>query len=240
MDKPRAQSTAPFLDKPASSLSVRNALLEFWAAYPAASGDRSGILRPDNPIRIFLTGARQLGIELARDSDVRTSTVLVSAVIVTLGALGALRAFGVVDRHEFDLDAEWVLAAYFSCGLLCAAAGLAFLIGNTVVDGGIGREWRQPGPMDRGQSRIWWRLIGCFFVFMAIDELVSVHERVESVTGVDWQQLYLPIVFLGGVAWLFYGLEAVATARRLCFVRLRRGTVVSFTDSGGHSMEWLR
>jgi hypothetical protein len=38
---------------------------------------------------------------------------------------------------------------------------------------------------------------------MGIDELTSIHERLEKLSGADWQTIYLPIVILAAPAWLF-------------------------------------
>ena len=37
---------------------------------------------------------------------------------------------------------------------------------------------------------------------MGADEFAYLHERAETRTGVDWQLLYLPVVAVGGLAWL--------------------------------------
>jgi hypothetical protein len=47
-----------------------------------------------------------------------------------------------------------------------------------------------------------WLGIGAFLAFMGFDELLMIHERLEFHTGVDWQLLYVPVVAVGGVAYL--------------------------------------
>lgn len=37
---------------------------------------------------------------------------------------------------------------------------------------------------------------------MGIDELATIHERLQDWAGVDWQLLYLPVIALGAAFWL--------------------------------------
>jgi hypothetical protein len=45
-------------------------------------------------------------------------------------------------------------------------------------------------------------VLGALLAFMGLDEIATVHERLESATGVDWVKLYLPLMALGGLAAL--------------------------------------
>jgi hypothetical protein len=101
-----------------------------------------------------------------------------ATVIVVVVALGILHERGVVGR-QFDLDAEFEIPAYVSSLLLVAAAVLCWASGTT-------------------PARI---ALSAFFLFMAADELLSFHERLEALTGLDWQTIYIPVVIVGGVAW---------------------------------------
>jgi hypothetical protein len=49
--------------------------------------------------------------------------------------------------------------------------------------------------------------LALFLAFFSLDELLSVHERLESYTGVDWQKLYLPVGALGALIGLGVLLE---------------------------------
>ncbi len=195
-------------------------------------------LRSDNPVRIFLVGAQRLVTELACGSNVRVVTYLVSAAIALFGTLGSLHAFGFVNVHPFDLDGEWRFPPYFSGGLLFAAAALAFMAGDAGLEGGNGQGWlRHLGwLMDRGQSRTWWRLMGLFFAFMATDELVAIHERLDAATGVDWQELYLPIAFLGGLAWLFTAWRL--WRHRVGYLLYGAGAVAWFLSQVLEAIQW--
>jgi uncharacterized membrane protein YhaH (DUF805 family) len=102
--------------------------------------------------------------------------------------MGALQFRG-YNQPAFDLDAElsWQVSipALFSAGLLFAAAMLA-----------LARARQIPDARRRG-----WVAIGAFLTFMGIDEMVEIHERLERVTEIDWQTLYVPIALIGAVAW---------------------------------------
>jgi hypothetical protein len=101
-----------------------------------------------------------------------------ATLIVVVVALGILHERGVVG-HEFDLDAEFEIPAYVSSVLLVAAAVLCWASGTT-------------------PARI---ALSAFFLFMAADELLGFHERLEALTAVDWQTLYIPVVIIGAAAW---------------------------------------
>lgn len=80
------------------------------------------------------------------------------------------------------------LASVFSSGLLFATAALALLLGEV-------------GFCNTGEP-IWWRFVGFFFTFMGLDEILCFHERLEKLTGIDWQVLYSPVVLIGGIGGL--------------------------------------
>jgi hypothetical protein len=120
----------------------------------------------------------------------RQLAAAMAAVVTVLVALGALFEFTGEPGH-FQLRGEiqegfyipvlvsW--AILFTAGL---AAGLRALWGLTRIE------------------RLAWLGVAGLFVLMAFDELLMIHERVESHTGVDWQLLYLPVFAAGGLAWL--------------------------------------
>lgn len=113
----------------------------------------------------------------------RAVLVVGFGVVAALGFLGALTAHHDVHSRWFDLDGEYNLPALWSSVLLLAAGGLAALVA------------RRPG----------WRVVaglGLLFGFMGFDEAVAIHERLEALTGIDWEVLYAPVVAVGAVAWL--------------------------------------
>jgi hypothetical protein len=102
--------------------------------------------------------------------------VLLGATIATFGIV-----YGAPTRAFEGLDAEWTPAAYFSGGVLFAAALLVHLYAQRTAQHrlllGVG-------------------LAGLLWLF-GFDEIFSVHEWLEDHLGVDWQLLYLPVGLVG-------------------------------------------
>lgn len=113
---------------------------------------------------------------------------VVVAVVAAFAGLAAL-AFEVGGVFWiFQPDGEGKPPAAFSAAVL-ASAGLLAVLG--------------PVPGDR---RAWaWRGLGAFLCWMAVDEALVMHERLQSATGVDWHTLYTPVILAGGVLWLAVG-----------------------------------
>lgn len=133
---------------------------------------------------------------------VLTIAVVLGACILTLGALGALHGYlwpANGTLRSFDLNRELVIPAFFSGALLLAAAGLCLA---------AFRHRLAIGP-----HRFAFALLGAFLAFMALDEILSLHESIEASTGVDWQTLYAPIVLVGGIGWL-WSLRSLRQFRR--------------------------
>lgn len=106
--------------------------------------------------------------------------------------------------HLLGLDNEWSIPAFFSGALLLAAASVALLAAEVP---------------DRGPLAWALRGLGALFAFMAVDEVVQVHERLEALAGVPWTLLYLPVALAAGVL----GLVALrglwfSRAARACFI----------------------
>jgi hypothetical protein len=115
---------------------------------------------------------------------------VLAVLVVVLAVCGAIDD-AVTDVELFDFEGELKngpnLMVIASGGVLFVAAILAFKLARSEADS-IG----SPAP---------WYLIAVLFVFMGVDELVTIHEHLEDWTGVDWQLLYLPIVLAGAVGW---------------------------------------
>ena len=71
---------------------------------------------------------------------------------------------------------------------------------------------------------------------MATDELVAIHERLDAATGVDWQELYLPIAFLGGLAWLFTAWRL--WRHRVGYLLYGAGAVAWFLSQVLEAIQW--
>ena len=122
--------------------------------------------------------------------DLRRLALATTAVIAVLGVLGVQHALArgggpFVRMPVFGLDEEWSVPAFFSGGLLVGAAlacRLALIAGAVPRSAAAG--------------------LGVVFVFMAADEVVQIHERLERVAHTNWQIVYLPVMALAGVLWL--------------------------------------
>jgi hypothetical protein len=110
-------------------------------------------------------------------------------VLMTLfGAYDAL----VADTPALDLQAEpkdgLALPAMFSGALLLGVAWLSVELA------------RRP---DRAPAARWvWGLFSLLFLEAAVDETVTIHERLGESTGVDWLVLYSPLFAAAGILWV--------------------------------------
>jgi hypothetical protein len=148
--------------------------------------------QPGRSARV-LARLERWGLTKAPQLDVRRVAIGVGACIAVLGVLGALRiemedsSLGPI-LERFDIDGEYEVPAAFSGCLLFGAAAFAYLFCALERDSG-----RRPGA-------IWF--LPPFLLYMGIDEIVAIHERLQMWTGINWQELYLPVAAAGGVAWL--------------------------------------
>lgn len=113
----------------------------------------------------------------------------VVAIVALFAALAGLAFSTGGVFWIFQPDGEGKPPAAFSAGVLAAAGLLAAL-----------------GPVPGGRRAWAWRGLGAFLCWMAIDEALVMHERLQTVTGVDWHTLYSPVILAGGILWLSVGL----------------------------------
>lgn len=116
----------------------------------------------------------------------------IGAGILVFGLLGALH-FGGAPLGLFDLDGEGKPPALFSAALTGGAGLVAFAVGR-----------HRPGRR--------WPLLGGLLLFMAADDLLTIHEQLQILTGIDWQLLYLPVVLVLGVLGVATLIELRASA----------------------------
>lgn len=133
-------------------------------------------------------------VTLAQQPRWRPVAVVLAGVVVLLGC-EFLSAHAPVWRPIVSLDREFDLVpdpgqmvsvnipALVSAGIL-AFAGMLW--------------WRASGVGSVACERV----LGAGLAFMAADELLSLHERIEGASGVDWQLLYLPVMAALGVGML--------------------------------------
>jgi hypothetical protein len=107
--------------------------------------------------------------------DARTIAAVGVAGIALMGILGTLYSLDIAPK-AFDLDDEYTVPAFYSGILLALAAWMVFRLGR----------------QSEGSTRLLLQLGALFLAFLALDEVFSVHERINDHTGIDWQLLYTP------------------------------------------------
>jgi hypothetical protein len=115
-------------------------------------------------------------------------TLVTLAIIVVIG----VRYWG-PQHAATGLDAELNFPAYFSAAVLVVSGFLTLVVATT---------WPP-----RSRARRLFVGLALFLAFFSLDELLSVHERLESFTGIDWQKLYLPVGAIGALIGLGVLLE---------------------------------
>ncbi len=137
-------------------------------------------------VRSLLDGAQALALRL----DARRLALANGGIIVLLGALGVLYLVFESPLGIFDLDGERNVPATYSAALWTCLALLAVLLGRA-----------DPSP---GAARIWFGL-SAPLLLVAADEFGEIHERLERITGIDWQILYSPLGLVAALLWLLVG-----------------------------------
>ena len=118
----------------------------------------------------------------------RWLAVWVLACIAVLTALGIAR-FGYKDAlSAFNLDGERNVPSLFSGVLWTCVGVLAVLVGRAL-----------------GETA--WYLLSGLFWLLAADEVLEFHERLENITGVDWQILYAPLALAAAPLWVLVGIR---------------------------------
>ena len=137
-------------------------------------------------------------------------TLLVIASTVAVGALAFFRwpdgSLGYEMVKMFWLDTEQNLPTLYQFLTLALAGALMFHIA------------KQPGagaPADRRR----WRVLGCMFVFLALDEVLRIHETVGDTSSFNFGAvgllIYVPVVVVLGLWWLPLFLRLDARSRML-------------------------
>src|SRR4051812_16288074 len=154
--------------------------------------------RPVDPV-LGSNRAERLTARIAACQPVPLAAVL-GALIVLFGIMGALYVrdatfthhgwvgsvhVGAYRVHGFNLDGERNLPAAYSGLLLVAACALGLLV--AVVGRGAGIRARYVGP------------VALLLGYMSLDEVISIHERLEAASGVDWETLYAPVFLVAAV-----------------------------------------
>ena len=129
-------------------------------------------------------GAHRVAGEVAR-VDPRWFTGIAAVLIGVLAGLGILERYFFPDWEWADLDSEDAVPKWLAGGLLWTAAAGWLLVAAT------GRA--------RTAAAWGWSLA---LAWIALDEGLWIHERLERSSGIDWQLLYLPVICLAGILGL--------------------------------------
>ena len=137
-----------------------------------------------------------------------------------MGVAGVLHAVGVAPE-AFDLDGEYTVPAFFSAGLLALAALMALRLSRA----------------ERGVDRALLVFLAAAFAFLAMDELFSIHERLDIRTDIDWQVLYLPagIAFAWAVWRVTGSLGRRGPESRMIFAGLGAWVVAQLLEAAVYS-----
>jgi len=126
--------------------------------------------------------------------------VAAALVIVHLLAMQAYfnPALGLDERFDlhywqlaiFDLDEEESFGTWFSTGIL-------FFAGVLLLN--QARALRANGPSEHR----WWCVLGLAFVFLSVDEVVGLHELMNTLMGdKPWTVVGFPVLVLVGLSYL--------------------------------------
>lgn len=128
-------------------------------------------------------------LAIAQRLDLRRVAAVNGAAIVLLGILGVLHIVFEPRLGVFDLDGERNVPSAYSAGLWASIALIAVLLGRV-----------EQAPT----ARIW-QTLSVPLLLVSADEFAEIHERLERITGVDWQILYSPLGIVAIVLWVLVG-----------------------------------
>ncbi len=135
----------------------------------------SSAVKLTNSKRLVMLASRVPGAMVAVVSGITISVFVV---------MGILQRTAFPEWSAANLDSEVSVATWFSAALLGAAAFWWLLV--AVAD--------RPGSL---AVWMWWPVLA----WLALDERNAIHERLERLSGIDWQLLYVPVMGLAAVAW---------------------------------------
>ena len=123
--------------------------------------------------------------------------LLAVASTVAVGALAFFRwsegSLGYATVKLFWLDTEYNLPTLYQFVTLAVAGALMFSI--------AGQPW-----IERSVDRARWRVLGGAFLFLAVDEMMRIHETVGDTSsftfGAAGLLIYVPLVIVIGLWWL--------------------------------------
>jgi hypothetical protein len=142
-------------------------------------------------------------VALVDGLPLRVMGVLFALYVAVMGIGASQFEAGRLGSGQLDLDAEGRVFAVLS--------GVILLSGAALVALAVARRLAPTHVL----------LLGLLLTFMGVDEIARLHERLEARTGLDWVELYIPLMALGGLA----ALDLLRRARD-------RGVTVAFLAGG--------
>ena len=116
--------------------------------------------------------------------------VAIGTIVVLLGVLGILEVEFGSPFEIFDLNGERNVPAAFTAALWTCVSVVALLLGRAEQPAAVARVWQA---------------LSVFLLFVAADEFGEIHERLERITGIDWQILYAPVGLVAAGLWVLVG-----------------------------------
>jgi hypothetical protein len=154
----------------------------------------------------MITGLMWRLVEFVDRQDVRRVGLVLLGTVGVMGVIGVLAAALDPGNLWLDLDSEvafrWPIEQT-TVALPALWSGL-LLLGSAVLWLTVARAW---SPRS---SRVLAGALATVLLFMSVEEVFQLHERLEFRLGIDWQVLYAPVA-------LFAALVALAL-----LVRMRR------------------
>jgi hypothetical protein len=142
-------------------------------------------MRMSSASTIFFERAQALALGL----DLGRVAAANGAIILLLGVFGVLHIKFYPRFGIFDLNGELNVPATYSAALWVCVALVAVLLGRA----------------EQGRAARIWLALSVPLLFVGADEFGQVHERLESITGIDWQILYSPLALVAAVLWVLVG-----------------------------------
>jgi hypothetical protein len=179
-----------------------------------------------------MTRLRSAAFDTLARTDRRTIIAITAATVAMLALATAVTVLDSGEHPWLGLDGEhalhWppggssIVVPTLWSGVLLALAGLGWLA--------ISSRWP-----DRSR---WWlpASLGVFLIFVAIDDNLFVHERLEFRLGIDWQTLYAPVIALMAAVLLLM-LRRLYAIDPGAMVLLLAGSSLA---AGAQLLEWLQ
>ena len=141
--------------------------------------------------RESLEAALEPNTLVRRLPEPRDFAIALGIGIVLMGIAGLIvgtdtyQGEGSLADRMFNLANEKTVPTFFSGGILLAGGLCSLNAGRLRVYG----------------TRGWWFGFGAFLIFMSADEVIQIHEKVETWTGIDWEKPYAFVALGAAIVW---------------------------------------